>query len=146
MPIRRQGDQLLLRVHITATPAVVFSFLATDCGREAFWAEKSTTVDSEFTLMFPDRSTITVPIRIRQQPHVFEIEYFGSITRFVLQPAGATATDLQLTAMGVPLDDMVEVGAGWVSVLLALKSTINYGNDLRNHERARTWTDGYIDN
>ena len=41
---------------------------------------------------------------------------------------------------------MVDVAAGWVSVLLNLKAAINFGGDLRNHTRARTWIDGFIDN
>ena len=146
MPIRRHPDQLLWRVHLNAAPAVVFAFLATDSGREAFWAETSTSSGSEFILSFPDSTTTPVQIRLRQEPHLFEIDYFGAVTRFVLQPAGEHATDLEVSASGVPADDLLEVGAGWVSVLLALKSVINFGNDLRNHERARTWSDGYVDN
>jgi hypothetical protein len=146
MPILRGSGELLWRVHLEATPPDVFALLSTDHGRQTFWAEKSATVGNEFVLTFPDLSTIRVVVRVRQHPHVFEIEYFGSVTRFVLQPAGERATDLQVTASEVAPNELVEVAAGWVSVLLALKSMVNFGNDLRNHERARTWADGYVDN
>jgi hypothetical protein len=36
--------------------------------------------------------------------------------------------------------------AGWVSVLLALKAAADFGIDLRNHDPARTWNKGYVDN
>jgi hypothetical protein len=63
------------------------------------------------------------------------------------QAAGAHgSTVLELTASTVPAHDMVDLAAGWVSVLLNLKAVINFGNDLRNHERARTWLDAFIDN
>jgi hypothetical protein len=39
-----------------------------------------------------------------------------------------------------------EVRAGWVSVLLALKAAADFGVDLRNHDAARTWAQGYCDN
>jgi hypothetical protein len=33
-----------------------------------------------------------------------------------------------------------------VSVLLALKAAADFGVDLRNHDPARTWWQGYCDN
>ena len=104
------------------------------------------TSDSDFVLTFHDRSTTTVQILAQQPPLFMNIAYFGVPTRFVLQPAGSQATVLQVTAEPVPADDLLEVGAGWVSVLLALKTLINFGQDLRNHDRGRTWTDGFVDN
>jgi hypothetical protein len=38
------------------------------------------------------------------------------------------------------------VNAGWVSVLLGLKAAADHGVDLRNHDAARTWSQGYCDN
>jgi len=34
----------------------------------------------------------------------------------------------------------------WVSVLMNLKARADHGVDLRNHDPARTWTKGYVDN
>jgi hypothetical protein len=39
-----------------------------------------------------------------------------------------------------------EVLPGWVSVLMALKAYVDHGVDLRNHDAARTWDQGYCDN
>jgi hypothetical protein len=46
----------------------------------------------------------------------------------------------------VPDEWHAEVNAGWVSVLLALKAAADHGVDLRNHDAARTWSQGYCDN
>jgi len=40
----------------------------------------------------------------------------------------------------------MEPCAGRVSVLLALKAAVDHGVDLRNHDRERTWVQGYADN
>jgi hypothetical protein len=59
---------------------------------------------------------------------------------------GAGGTDLTLVDVGVPAADRAEVVAGWVSVLLALKATVDFGVDLRNHDPQRTWDTGYAEN
>ena len=76
----------------------------------------------------------------------FAVEYFGSVTTFELTQDGRGGTDLTLTAAGVPPADRVEMTAGWVSVLLALKAAVDSGVDLRNHDPARTWDQGFADN
>ncbi len=65
---------------------------------------------------------------------------------FALQAARTGGTDLTLTDEGVPEEGRTEVIAGWVSLLLALKATVEFNVDLRNHDRHRTWNDGYVDN
>ncbi len=47
---------------------------------------------------------------------------------------------------GVPSEYRVEVIAGWVSVLMAHKAAVNFGVDLRNHNDARAWEQGYANN
>lgn len=63
-----------------------------------------------------------------------------------LHLCSAPDTDLTLSDAGVPAADRAEVTAGWVSVLLALKAAVDFGVDLRNHDRQRTWGTGYADN
>ena len=48
--------------------------------------------------------------------------------------------------LGVPEADRMEVMAGWVSVLLALKAAADFGVDLRNHDARRTGEQGYAEN
>ena len=79
-------------------------------------------------------------------PGSFTIDYFGAVTEFSLDDDGKGGTDLTLVASGVPENERVEVIAGWVSVLMALKAAVDHGVDLRNHDESRTWSDGYADN
>lgn len=77
----------------------------------------------------------------------FQVEYYGSsITTFNLDPDVSGGTDLTLTDQGVLEDDRIEVIAGWVSVLMALKASVDFGVDLWNHDPKRTWAQGYADN
>lgn len=97
-------------------------------------------------MVFPDGSTTTVAVVRQDPPYVLEIVYFGTPTRLVVQASGEHATELRVTASSIPPGDLVEIAAGWVSVLLNLKVAINFGKDLRNHDPTRTWVDGFIDN
>lgn len=146
MTIQHGPNDLRWRVHLHATPEAVYQRLSTDAGRESFWAESSKALNDEVSLAFPDRSTATVKILLERPPHVLEVDYCGVATRFVLQRAGDEATVLEVTASNIPAHDTVDLAAGWVSVLLNLKAAINFGGDLRNHARARTWIDGFVDN
>jgi hypothetical protein len=65
---------------------------------------------------------------------------------FTLSDGGQGGTDLTLTDTGVPAQDRAEVTTGWVSVLLALKAAADFGADLRNHDPARSWEQGYVEN
>ena len=146
MTIQHGPNELQWRVHLDATPEAVYARLATDDGRESFWAESSKTLDDDVWLVFPDQSTTTVRIVLQRPPLLLEMDYFGVSTRFALQPAGEQATVLEVTASNIPAHDMVDLAAGWVSVLLNLKAVINFGHDLRNHARPRTWADRFVDN
>jgi hypothetical protein len=59
---------------------------------------------------------------------------------------GRVGTDLTLTDEGVLAADRTEVIAGWVSVLMALKATVDFGADLRTHDADRQWDTGYVEN
>ena len=83
----------------------------------------------------------------REQPRKFVVEYYGgSITTFELRSDDSGGTDLTLTDQGISEAERVEVIAGWVSVLLALKASVDFGIDLRNHDPKRTWDHGYVEN
>ncbi len=80
-------------------------------------------------------------------PRRFVVEYLGgSRVAFELASDGADGTDVTLVDEGVPDEWESEVRAGWVSVLLALKAAADFGVDVRNHDAARTWAQGYCDN
>ncbi len=80
-------------------------------------------------------------------PHRYAVEYFGgSRVAFDVASDGASGTDLVLTESGISPDEWAENYAGWVSVLLSLKAAVDFEVDLRNHDPARSWKIGYVDN
>jgi uncharacterized protein YndB with AHSA1/START domain len=135
------------RLHLNASPTKVYAMLATTAGRARFWAESAVEQNDQIDFRFPDGQSWQGQILDRNPPHRYRVEYFGgSITTFELMDDGADGTDLLLIDAGVPAADRVEVVAGWVSVLLALKAAVDFGVDLRNHDPKRTWEQGYVDN
>jgi hypothetical protein len=145
MGIATGAHSLRWKVHLDASPESVYERLSSDSGRESFWVESSQDADGQVTLVFPDRSTTILGILSERPPHVLEVDYFNVHTRLTLQRIGRS-TVLEVTASGIPADDLLELAAGWVSVLLNLKAVVNFGNDLRNHDHVRTWLDGFVDN
>lgn len=135
---------IVWRLHLKSPPRLVHTMLSTDKGRERFWASKSVQRNDKVEFGFPDGSVLTSKIVENQPPSTFVIEYFGgSIVSFRLE-GGNDGTDLTLTAEKVKYYD--EELPGWVSVLLALKTAVDFSIDIRNHDRHRTWEQGYCDN
>jgi hypothetical protein len=121
--------------------------LATGEGRARFWAESAEERDGVISFIFPGHYRWEGRILERPAPMRFKLIYYGgSTTTFELEPDGRGGTDLTLTDEGVPEADLMEVHAGWVSVLMALKAAVDFGVDLRNHDDARTWERGFVDN
>jgi hypothetical protein len=120
---------------------------ATDDGRAKFWAESAVELNGAIEFRFPDGQTWRGEILDEHPAYRFSVRYFGgSRTTVELAEDGAGGTDLTLTDAGVPAEDRTEVIAGWVSVLVALKAAVDFGVDLRNHDPARTWQQGFVDN
>ena len=67
------------------------------------------------------------------------------MVRFELVSDGTGGTDLLMTQTGVGSEDWNEVHAGWLNVLFPLKAWLVHGIDLRNHDRDRSWDEGYAD-
>jgi hypothetical protein len=55
------------------------------------------------------------------------------------------AAPIFLTHDGVAPEEWNEVHAGWLNALFPLKAWIVHGVDLRNHDPARAWEQGYAD-
>ena len=103
--------------------------------------------DGVIHFVFPNQAEWKGRILKNESPHAFRVVYYGgSITTFELVSDGSGGTDLILTDQGVPEKDRTEVIAGWVSVLMALKASVDFGIDLRNHDPMRTWDKGYPEN
>jgi uncharacterized protein YndB with AHSA1/START domain len=139
------GRVVLWRLHTTSPPEQVFRLWISDEGREKFWAEKSRIDGNVFRLIFPDGSEEECKVIQSDPPALLEFSYFGATVKVELASDGHGGTDLTLTSTGVPIEEYEEVNAGWLSVLLQLKAAADFGIDLRNHDRSRTWRQGYID-
>ena len=147
MPFQNELNVIRWKLHLKSSPQDGYQLLSTNEGRARFWAESAIEQDGMIHFMFPNQAQWKGKILENEPPHKFKLEYYGgSITTFELDPAGSDGTDLTLTDQGVPAEDRLEVIAGWVSVLMALKASVDFGIDLRNHDPKRTWDDGYTEN
>lgn len=121
--------------------------LSTNEGRARFWAESAIEADGHIEFKFPNGEWHRGRIIEQVRPFRFVIEYIGgSITSFELKDDGAGGTVLTLRDSGVNEQERIEVTAGWVSVLMALKAAVDSGIDLRNHDVRYSWSDGFVDN
>jgi uncharacterized protein YndB with AHSA1/START domain len=147
MTFQQDATVIRWRLHLVAAPAAVFHLLTTDEGRRRFWAEAAVERDNHIDFVFSNGLTWRGEILACEPACRFSLRYFdNSITTFTLAADGAGGTDLTLTDRNVPTAHRCEVIAGWVSVLMALKAAVDFGVDLRNHDPARTWDQGFVDN
>lgn len=141
----KPGGPIRWRMHIPIPPARVYEALDTDAGRAGFWAESAVEREGRIEFVFANGFRCTCDILERRAPSLFVVDYFDGPVRFELSPDGAGGTDLMLTHTGVPAHEWHEVHAGWLNVLFPLKAWLVHGVDLRNHDRARSWNEGYAD-
>jgi uncharacterized protein YndB with AHSA1/START domain len=146
MPYDPQTGTITWRMHLSSSPLDVFDAVSTDSGRARFWAESTRKTNDTVHFRFPNRLEWSGNILERHPPERFMIDYFGSRVTFQIDPNGDGGTDLTLIDEDTPGEDRYETLAGWVSVLMALKASVDFGIDLRNHDPARTWDQGYVDN
>ncbi|HYD80290.1 MAG TPA: SRPBCC domain-containing protein [Paucimonas sp.] len=134
------------KMHFRSPKEKVFSALATDEGRSRYWAESAPEIDGSITFNILGYEPFSGRILKKLAPSLLALEYFGTIVEFSLQDDGKGGTDLSLVATQVDESIRMEMVAGWVSVLMAMKASVDHGVDLRNHDASRTWNDGYADN
>ncbi len=139
------GGPIRWRLNLSVPPERVYEALDTDAGRASFWAESAVQVDDEIDFRFIDGTRCRARILERQPPELWAIDYFGARARFELSVDGRGGTDLLLTQEGVSEEEWHEVHAGWLNVLFPLKAWLIHGVDLRNHDPARIWSQGYAD-
>jgi len=147
MTFQNDPDLIRWKLHLKSSPQTVHQTLATNAGRASFWAKAAVEQNGAIHFIFPNQAEWKGRILENDPPRKFKVEYYGgSITTFELESDGKGGTDLTLTDQGIPAEDRVEVIAGWVSVLMALKASVDFGVDLRNHDPNRTWDEGYAEN
>ncbi len=139
------GGPIHWRLHVPVAPERVFAALDSDDGRASFWAESAAEVDGHIDFRFINGVRLSSRILERHAGQLFQVEYFGSPVEFELTPDGKGGTDILLTHSGVRDEDWQEMHAGWLNVLFPLKAWLTHGIDLRNHDPARLWDDGYAD-
>ena len=134
------------KMHFVSPRDRVFAALSTNEGRALYWAESAPEVDGQVTFNILGYEPFSGRILKNDAPSLFTLEYFGTIVEFLLGDDGKGGTDLSLVATQVDESIRMEMIAGWVSVLMAMKAAVDHGVDLRNHDTSRTWNDGYADN
>lgn len=139
------GGPIRWRMHLPVSPQQVFDAIASDEGRASFWAESAVERDAAIEFVFINGDRCTSRILERRPPGLFVIDYMGGPARFELTEDGAGGTDLLLVHEGIGADEWNEVHAGWLNVLFPLKAWVAHGIDLRNHDSARSWDEGYAD-
>jgi len=138
--------EITWNLHLNSSPEKVFGFLTTRKGREKFWAVSAPCINQHIHFTFPNGQRYRSEILSVVPFSSFKIEYFNSVVAFSLRSDGSGGTDLVLLNSEVPENEFNEVHAGWVSLLLTLKAAVDFEVDLRNHDRDRTWDQGYADN
>jgi hypothetical protein len=132
-------------MHIPAPPDEVYAVIDSDEGRARFWAESAIERHGIIEFVFINGIRLDSRVIDRRGPSLFVIDYISGPARFELAPDGKGGTDLLLTHEGIADDEWNEVHAGWLNVLFPLKACVVHGIDLRNHDPARTWDQGYAD-
>lgn len=134
------------KIHCASTPEKIFKLLNSNDGRRNFWAESAQEIDGHIHFLFPNGQLYKSRI-IEKIPHKkFSLIYFDSLATFNLSESENGTTDLSFLHEKVPVDECEDVKAGWISVLLALKALADFGVDIRNHNKGKTWDHGYVDN
>ena len=134
------------KLHFSSSPAKVFVALSTDEGRKRYWAESAIEKNGKIHYVFLNDLENEGEVLEAIPGKEYSVTYFGWKVSFLLEPDGVGGTDMEMVAQGIPESERVEVIAGWVSWLMAMKASVDYGIDLRNHDKKRTWFDGYVDN
>ena len=143
-----QGERGVIRwkMPVLSPQEQVFEAIASDAGRARYWAESAEEVNGQIAFHILGYTPFSGRILKNVPPSLFMLEYFGTIVEFTLRDDGKGGTDLSLLATNVDESIRMEMAAGWVSVLMAMKAAVDHSIDLRNHDALRTWGQGYADN
>jgi uncharacterized protein YndB with AHSA1/START domain len=135
---------IVWRLRLAAPPERVFAAWLDPEQHARFWCELSERTALGFRQSFVDGTVGECALVAAVEPTRLELRYFGTRVEIELAARGG-GTDLTLTCDEVPAHDFLDLHAGWLNVLLPLKAWLDFGVDLRNHDRARTWRERYVD-
>lgn len=122
------------KVFCRSGPSDVYRALSTSLGRERFWAS-SPESDGVIAFARPDGRTDRSRIEQADRDSLFRVRYFGQTITFTLAADPSGGTELTLSADSADPE--------YVSLLLRLKASVDFGVDLRHHDEGRTT--GYVD-
>ncbi|OLS22643.1 MAG: hypothetical protein HeimC3_29170 [Candidatus Heimdallarchaeota archaeon LC_3] len=135
------------KIHLLSSSEKIYRFLNSNEGRSKFWAENSLEKNNKIYFEFPNGYKWVSDIIERIPYKKFKIKYIdNSITTFELIEDENGGTNIELIDENVKMEWKYDVLPGWVSVLLNLKAAVDYGIDLRNHDKSKTWDEGFCDN
>ena len=134
------------KLHFSSPPEKVYEALSTNEGRKGYWAESAEEVDGKINSIFLNNIQDSGKILEKIPNKLFSVMYFGWKVTFNLSPDSSGGTDMEMISENVPENIKTEIIAGWVSWLMAMKASVDFGVDLRNHDEKRTWFSGYVDN
>ena len=146
MSFQAETGTIRWKMHFNSPREKVYDALATDSGRASYWAESAPEDAGQITFHILNYEPFSGRILRREPSRAFAFEYFGTIVEFTLEDDSRGGTDLSLVATEVDESMRMEMVAGWISVLMAMKAAVDHGVDLRNHDPARSWVQGYVDN
>jgi hypothetical protein len=138
------GQPIKWRLRLSATPERVFAAWLNPADHVKFWSERSERDAAGFRLHFIDGTIELCRVTESVSPSRIGLQYFGAQVDITLERL-EDGTDLTLTARNVPLSEWQDVFAGWLNVLLPFKAWVDFGLDIRSHDPARTWRQGYVD-
>jgi uncharacterized protein YndB with AHSA1/START domain len=133
------------KLHLASGPHAVWPLLTTDAGRERFWCERSEQIGDTISMSFSNGWVEHATVLTSHPPGRFSVRYFGTPVTFTVEADGSGGTDLEVVHEGVSETEFHEVLPGWLNVLFPLKGVVDFGIDLRNHDPARSWDEGYCD-
>lgn len=145
MTFQEKKGTIIWKLHFTSSPDKVYNMIVTDAGRAKYWAESAIESEGEIEFNIYNYPPFRGKILNKDFP-VFAVEYYGTRVTFRVKSDQKKGTDLELVAEDVSEEIRVEMTAGWVSVLMAMKAAVDFGVDLRNHDPKRSWVHGFADN
>jgi len=115
-------------------PSEVYRALSTPLGRSRYWAESADERDGVIRFVVPDGRTDDSRIEHAVKDELYQLRYFGRTITFTLTPDESGGTHLALSCD----DPDGRYDADHVALLLRLKAFVDFGVDLRNHDKSRT--------
>jgi hypothetical protein len=134
------------RVHLLAPRELVFDLITPEFEPGPYRASSAGRLDGENGWLAPEGAHLKDATLDLTPPRRIVARYAGGgVATLELSDDGRGGTVLRLTDVGQQAEDRTELVAGWVSVLLALKASVDFSLDLRDHDRRTFWTGAYLE-